>query len=869
MNIRKSFFLLPLFLIFAVSAFGQSPWQVELLETGSTVDPWALDAPMDSICSGTGHTIADGTVIKIYWDNDSTGQDADDPLMPLCDDPPACVQQTPAGSVNFNEMVFNSDGEFTIPGYFMSTSSPNAGYLTTISSVRYPNRFYLRILLPSIRVFYESPIYSPTPGTQSTQECSWTCFTDSVITDCEDPHPVQNFQATDSTLCTGARLTWTHPDTTELNMYRIFRGGVLIDSVVNTVWTYLDVNAPTGQTLIYSIRCYNYCGAQTGISEARQDTGSVYPPPVVPDAIMASYDTCNYVRVRWRYTSGAGTESFRIKRNDTTVTTQAASGNPGWRTWDHITTDPATANYTVVGYSTVCGEGTPSAADPGYALQPPPPPDSIIASDGLCNYTLVYWRNVPGATTHKVYRYDTSGGNETYVGNSAVSPYSDGISPAGTVFRYRVSAQNACGEGGKSVEFDNGWRVRKVNKVATVTASDSSNCDTVTITWSNITMEDSFKVIRQPVLGSFPADTIARLAADTLVFYDLTATPGVRYNYRLLGKNVCGNGDTVSTNQEGSRKAKPGRPGTPIASDGTACNGVVITWPDVAREDSFIIYRNDVRLAKVNANIVTYTDLTADTLGTRYGYTIMACNMCGCSTSVVDSGYRKMKPERVTGLAASDTSCTNIYLIWNNIAGEDNYRVIRNGGLIATLGANITNYTDNPAPGTYEYKILAINSCGNADTSLPDSGTKIPPPPIVDTVWASDDLCPHVLVEWSNVAGEDSFQIRRNGARLDAVAADVLSYTDISAVAGTRYKYTVAAYNACGAANPTVADSGGRRAVPDSITYMYATENNCDSVFVSWMSIGNVDTYYVYRNGDSLGSQSGLLQFFVDRTATP
>jgi len=86
--------------------------------------------------------------------------------------------------------------------------------------------------------------------------------------------------------------------------------------------------------------------------------------------------------------------------------------------------------------------------------------------------------------------------------------------------------------------------------------------------------------------------------------------------------------------------------------------------------------------------------------------------------------------------------------------------------------------------------------------------TLIVPDPVA-SVTASDDACDSVLITWSNVADEDSFQVRRNGSRIGMTLSDVLTYTNASGVVGTRYKYEVAAYNADSCYATTASDSGG------------------------------------------------------------
>jgi hypothetical protein len=54
-----------------------------------------------------------------------------------------------------------------------------------------------------------------------------------------------------------------------------------------------------------------------------------------------------------------------------------------------------------------------------------------------------------------------------------------------------------------------------------------------------------------------------------------------------------------------------------------------------------------------------------------------------------------------------------VRLSWNNVEGEDGYRVYRDGSLIATLGANVTVYDDvSPDYNAHAYRVEAFNASG-------------------------------------------------------------------------------------------------------------------------------------------------------------
>ena len=76
----------------------------------------------------------------------------------------------------------------------------------------------------------------------------------------------------------------------------------------------------------------------------------------------------------------------------------------------------------------------------------------------------------------------------------------------------------------------------------------------------------------------------------------------------------------------------------------------------------------------------------------------------------------------------ANQTCTSqeykVKLAWSDQADdEDGYRIYRDGNLIATLGANTQEYTDNPPyGGPYAYMIEAFNGAGTNSTTTQDPG---------------------------------------------------------------------------------------------------------------------------------------------------
>jgi titin len=881
MKILKPVWILSLILLCAPPLLAQ--WTVNLYE---------LTQHLDSICAGSGHPLANGTEVRIYHDRNSNGPDDADTLLTICDNPPGC-EGSVVRTVNYNTFGINGanppDCGINFPGGFSTDCPPydlppyGLG-LFGVGDTLSPNRIYLRVCFGSRH--YDSEIISPQPTTIIDVEInSWTCV-EAPCPGCPTPPTPAGFSASDSS-CTGVNLHWHFTEALDANVDSVFlyREAQLLGRVraSQTDTTFVDTTVPDAAQYAYSAKSRRACvGGDTAFSPSVFDLGAKYPSPPNITFSGAPYgatdDSCNAVRVSWTYSTNAGVDSFVIQRNGVWVGGMPKrTPTPGVMSFIHVTTDSTRGGYRVCGWNPVCGVANCSVVDSGRANQPPQlAPTGINATDGNCNTTRVSWNTLAGATGYRVYRY-TSGcaGGETYM-NPVTAPdtiYNDNTSATGTVFGYKVSAVNGCGEGPKS-DCNNGYRVQTPAQPSAFLASDGASCDTVRLTWNDVTQEVGYKVSRRK-LSTGVLDTFL-VAADTVHYFDLSAVPGDTYYYRVVAYNSCGSGPLSGTDSLGYRLAIPLQVQNVQATDSNQCWGVAITWNNLSYEDSFIVKRDGSRIGAKGANVLRFDDSTA-VVGTVYSYTVSAKNRCGEGTvSDANPGNRKSRPGLVTGLAASDTSCTVIHLSWNSLANTDSFRIYRNGVYLTRVTSVTTAYNDNPAAGTYGYRILPVNTCGLGDTSAVDSGTRKAPPPAVATVTASDSSsCDTVTITWTNIANEDGYKVYRTpvaGGTTDTlsltVPADCTRFWDVTATPGVLYNYGVRAFNSCGNGVTSTTDPGSRKARPGTPGNVQATDGtNCTGVVISWGNVAHEDSFTVFRNAVRIGRTGKDTLTFTDLTA--
>ncbi|MCP4550390.1 MAG: M28 family peptidase [bacterium] len=178
-----------------------------------------------------------------------------------------------------------------------------------------------------------------------------------------------------------------------------------------------------------------------------------------------------------------------------------------------------------------------------------------------------------------------------------------------------------------------------------------------------------------------------------------------------------------------------------------------LTWTDNSTgEGGFEIQRKTgsgsfATIATVGANVTAYSD-TGLTANTTYDYRVRATKgslVSGWSNEDSATTLSPTPPADPSNLVATAASQTSINLTWtDNATDEDGFEVQRKTGsgsfaTVATLGANVTAYTDTGlAPGTtYDYRARATKGSLTSGWSNEDSATT-PAGPVFEDDFETD-----------------------------------------------------------------------------------------------------------------------------------
>ncbi|MFF4138544.1 PHB depolymerase family esterase [Streptomyces mirabilis] len=171
-------------------------------------------------------------------------------------------------------------------------------------------------------------------------------------------------------------------------------------------------------------------------------------------------------------------------------------------------------------------------------------------------------------------------------------------------------------------------------------------------------------------------------------------------------------------------------------------------------------------------------------------------------------GLDQTGPAAPTGLTVTGTTDTSASLSWNAVSGAASYNVYRNGTKVNASALTGTSFTDSglSAGTSYSYTVAAVDSAGavgaqstavNATTTGTHQGL---PAPTGLTVTGTTDTS--ASLSWNTVSGAASYNVYRNGTKVNASALTGTSFTDSGLSAGTSYSYTVAAVDSAGAVGP-------------------------------------------------------------------
>jgi fibronectin type 3 domain-containing protein len=193
-----------------------------------------------------------------------------------------------------------------------------------------------------------------------------------------------------------------------------------------------------------------------------------------------------------------------------------------------------------------------------------------------------------------------------------------------------------------------------------------------------------------------------------------------------------------------------------------------------------------------------------------------------------------------------------VHLTWDPVNGAESYNIYRDGSIHK---ASYASYSEaGLAPGTYSYRVVAVDSNGNEGEWSGFFVSVTVSVPVPTGLYASLDGNT-VNLSWNSVNGASYYRVYRDGS-YSGDSYGAAAFTDENLAPGTYY-YQVAAVDSYG--------YEGERSASVSVTvtvsvpvptglYAYSDGN---TVNLNWNSVNGASYYRVYRDGSYSGDSKG------------
>jgi fibronectin type 3 domain-containing protein len=656
----------------------------------------------------------------------------------------------------------------------------------------------IRFNIPATTVPYGTPtgtrfvgviIDSATDGNSSNNDTDLWDAQPITVQSCLLPSAPTGVIATDAEFCDRVRVTWNAvADATQYKVYRNTTGSSAGATLVGTVSTTLfdDTTASAaGTAYYYYVRTVTGCGEGTAYSAAGYGFRTT-PLSGPPTGVSASDGTsCSDVTITW--TGMFGADAYYVYRNISNNTaTSTYLGSSTTATFTDSSAVAGTTYHYFVRAGNECAITGYSLSNTGFRQVTPVAPTGVLASQTNCAGVNVTWNAVANASTYSVYRATSNNALfASLVGSSSTTSFLDASTSVGVSYFYWVRAGNICGTSGNSASMVRaGSRLGTLPAPTGVNALDNTVCAASTkVTWNAVANAASYSIFRFRS-GVGPMELLSSSHTST-TFFDSTAWANTAYLYYVRANNACGASSDYSVADEGNRGGMPAPVTNLAATDGTACNSVVISWTDSAGATSYRVNRNSVNnfatssiLATTPVATGTFVDSTA-TPGVTFFYWVVAQSTCGnitgnpvtgrAGSSVLFSSH----PSPVTvdeGQPASFSVVVGGATAWQ---WRLNGVPLVNGGSIS--GANGPVLTIDPATpadaGTY--KCVVTTACGSDVSNGADLAVNAAPPCYADFNQDGgvdgDDIVSFYMA-WE--AGDSSADVNQDGG-VDGSDSDV------------------------------------------------------------------------------------------------
>ena len=329
---------------------------------------------------------------------------------------------------------------------------------------------------------------------------------------------------------------------------------------------------------------------------------------------------------------------------------------------------------------------------------------------------------------------------------------------------------------------------------------------------------------------------------------------------------------------------------SPKAYNKTGC--IKVKWADVDNALTYNVYRSEYvnkkwttwkRIASgVKQGVGYYNDKNV-TEGKQYKYTVKAYNGDFVSGKKASNKLIFISPVK----PSLTTTTTGIILKWNTVLGADKYIAYRSQIVdgkwsdwkkVVTITDGKSSWVDTTAESgvTYKYSVRVYKGSSYSNREASTSIIFLTQPTL-----KLSNTSTGIKGSWKTVNGATGYVVTRAEyndslkkygptVKIGTASGTAKSFTDKTAKAGVKYKYTVTAINGSYSSIVSPAKSYRRLAQP-TVTI----ENTNGAIKGSWTQVTGAASYIIYRsevvNGKwsswkNLGTAGATAKSFTDKT---
>ena len=669
--------------------------------------------------------------------------------------------------------------------------------------------------------------------------------------------------ASDGTSTSAINLSWNV--ITGAKAYYIYRGtssssadASLIATLSMLEGAYADSSVESG--VLY----YYWMKTSTALDTSdfgSSDTGYIALPGVA--TVRATDGTySDKVQVSWTAVSGAASYEIWRGASDETSSASRIARNITELTYDDTTVNPGTKNWYWIRPVDGGGVGLWGACDSGWRKIPAP--SDISATTNQTDGVKVSWKGNTTGVSFEIKRSLSSDFSlaETVATVSEKLNYTDVTTVPGYRYWYWVSAYS---ELNTSAWSESAMGYRAVAAPATVSATDGTSLDAVTVTWTSATSAKRYEIWRSTTTKTDDAELIG--VTNKLVWVDSSVEPGILYYYWI--KSISSLDTSVFSNRAAGYASTPSPTGV-TATDGFATNFVRVAWAGAEGARKYAVWRAETNEVSAAAQVVTdvaaleYDDKTA-TPGKPYWYWVRPVSAAGPGVFAgPDRGYASLTAP--IGIVATSNDTTRVTISWRRTNGAVSYEIFRaetNDVAFATnevfATATALSYADtNAYPAVkYWYWVRAVADADISPLGGPADGFRILTVPT--GIAASDGTYDQFIkLSWNESIGAASYEVWRaenststSVASLLAGVTNKLEYLDTNATAGVSYTYWLKAVSELHTTAFSANDKGWR-SLPAPTTVTASDGTTSDGVVVEWSEVPGALKYEIWRNEEAI-----------------